>query len=115
MLVKCKLIVACGRSCVDVKTLAMSEAGQVFHSNHYLVPHPGVVDTVWLEDSRFRVERVEELCRGLGDSPSMESLQELFTELSVRHMPSTGRRCSVGDAFQHCHGPEREGGECDTR
>lgn len=58
----------------------MSEAGQVFHSNHYLVQHPGVIDTVWLEDSRFRVKRVEELCHELGDSPSMGSVQGLFTD-----------------------------------
>lgn len=58
----------------------MSEARQVFHSNHYLIQHPGVQDTVWLEDSRFRVKRVEELCHELGSSPSMGSVQGVFTD-----------------------------------
>lgn len=58
----------------------MSEAGQVFHSNHYLVQHPGVIDTVWLQDSKFRIKRVEELCHELGVSPSMGSIQGLFTD-----------------------------------
>lgn len=58
----------------------MNQAGQVFHSNHYLVQHPGVHDTVWLEDSKFRIKRVEEVCQNLGESPSMDTVQGIFTD-----------------------------------
>lgn len=63
-----------------MKKLPMNASGQVFHSNHYLVEHPGVHDTVWLEDSRFRVKRVEELCRDMGEPPCLRSVQSIFTD-----------------------------------
>ncbi|KAL2826114.1 hypothetical protein BDW59DRAFT_179673 [Aspergillus cavernicola] len=37
---------------------------RVIHSNHLLLSHPGVVDTVWLRDSPFRAERMRELSDG---------------------------------------------------
>lgn len=69
-------------SYIDVQKLSMNAAGQVFHSNHYLVPHPGVIDTVWLEDSKYRVKRIEELCKRLGNSPSIDSVQAIFKDES---------------------------------
>ena len=64
----------------DLQVLEMNKKGQVFHSNHYLVPHPGVTDTVWLEDSKFRIKRVQEICDGLGDSPTTKEVQALFKD-----------------------------------
>ncbi|KAI4753986.1 AAT-domain-containing protein [Aureobasidium sp. EXF-3400] len=64
----------------DLQVLEMNKKGQVFHSNHYLVPHPGVTDTVWLEDSKFRIKRIQEICDGLGDSPTTKEVQALFKD-----------------------------------
>lgn len=65
-----------------MQKLQMNASQQVFHSNHYLVPHPGVNDTVWLGDSRVRIKRIEELCTKLRSSPSFESVQDIFTDES---------------------------------
>jgi len=64
----------------DLQILEMNEKQQVFHSNHYLVEHPGVVDTVWLEDSRFRIKRIQEICDGVGDAPTVREVQGLFKD-----------------------------------
>ena len=58
----------------------MNAHGQVFHTNHYLTPHPGVHDTVWLEDSKARIKRIETLCRKLGDRPGFEAVQSVFAD-----------------------------------
>lgn len=73
----------------------MNKAGQVFHSNHYLIQHPGVVDTVWLEDSKFRIKRIEELCRELGEPPCLRSVQSIFTD--ERNYPYAICRAQEGD------------------
>lgn len=68
-------------SYTDLQSLKTNEKGQVFHSNHYLVSHaPGVADTVWLEDSKFRIRRIQEICDRLGSSPSMQGIQSLFKD-----------------------------------
>ncbi|KEQ87968.1 AAT-domain-containing protein [Aureobasidium pullulans EXF-150] len=64
----------------DLQVLKMNERNQVFHSNHYLVEHPGVEDTVWIEDSKFRIKRIQEICEGLGDEPTVKEVQELFKD-----------------------------------
>lgn len=64
----------------DLQILEMNDKKQVFHSNHYLVPHPGVSDTVWLEDSKFRIKRIQEICDELGHSPTMTEVQALFKD-----------------------------------
>jgi isopenicillin-N N-acyltransferase-like protein len=72
-------------SSLDCRELPMNEVGQVFHSNHFLVPHvAGVLDSVWLEDSRFRIERIREICDGLGgdesSTPTLKQVQALFKD-----------------------------------
>jgi isopenicillin-N N-acyltransferase-like protein len=67
-------------SCKDLQVLETNEQGQVFHSNHYLLQHPGVTDTVWLEDSRFRIKRIQEICDEVGDVPTVEEVQRLFKD-----------------------------------
>ncbi|THY05611.1 AAT-domain-containing protein, partial [Aureobasidium pullulans] len=64
----------------DLQVLEMNERNQVFHSNHYLVEHLGVEDTVWIEDSKFRIKRIQEICEGLGDEPTVKKVQELFKD-----------------------------------
>jgi len=67
-------------SSVELQKVKMNSKQQVFHSNHYLCKHVGVEDTNWLGDSTFRVSKIEELCQSLNDSPTTESLFELFKD-----------------------------------
>jgi isopenicillin-N N-acyltransferase-like protein len=65
----------------DLRKIEMNASEQVFHTNHYLATHEeGVVDTVWLKDSLVRVVRVEELCKGLGESPSHGEIEDVFKD-----------------------------------
>lgn len=64
----------------DSQKLGMNEDGQVFHSNHYLVPHPGITDSNWLNDSTFRVERIQELAKRVGNDPSLDKVAEMFKD-----------------------------------
>lgn len=65
----------------DVRKVEMNASRQVFHTNHYLAEHAeGVVDTVWLKDSLVRIERVQELCEGLGEAPSSEEVARVFKD-----------------------------------
>ncbi|KAF2112539.1 peptidase C45 acyl-coenzyme A:6-aminopenicillanic acid acyl-transferas-like protein [Lophiotrema nucula] len=59
------------------------ELGRVAHSNHLLMEHPGVVDTVWLKDSLFRVKNMLEISGkvgGEGKNPSWEEVSALFED-----------------------------------
>lgn len=67
-------------SSVEVQKIPMNSQKQIFHSNHYLAKHSGMEDTNWLEDSGFRVARIEELCKVLGSYPTAQSLFDLFKD-----------------------------------
>ena len=45
----------------DIIQLPMSKQGVVTHTNHFIKPHPGVVDTLQFEDSPVRLERIDQL------------------------------------------------------
>jgi isopenicillin-N N-acyltransferase like protein len=65
----------------DVQKCLMNDVKQVFHSNHYLLEHPGTgQDTNWLKDSTFRVKRIEELAKGIGTDPTTKNVFELFKD-----------------------------------
>lgn len=66
----------------DVAKVKQNPKGQVFHSNHYLLPHTGGVEDVsWLEDSKFRVKRIQELCEGIQEGEvGWESLGGVFRD-----------------------------------
>lgn len=65
----------------DLRKVEMNPSKQVFHTNHYLAEHEkGVIDTVWLKDSLVRIVRIEELCKKVGVSPTMEELAEMFKD-----------------------------------
>lgn len=82
-------------SYVDVQKLGMNGNGQVFHSNHYLLPHAGVKDTNWLsQDSGFRVERIEEICKGMR-KVDVESVAGLFKD--EKNYPAAICRKQEGD------------------
>ena len=67
-------------SSVEHQKVQMNASKQVFHSNHYLVDHPGIFDTNWLSDSKFRVARIEELCKRLGYSPKLADVAGVFKD-----------------------------------
>lgn len=69
-------------SSVGCEKVEMNERGQIFHTNHYLRVHEGVQDTNWLEDSRFRVQRIEALAGGVeGRKVGREDLEEMFKDV----------------------------------
>ncbi|TKX18515.1 hypothetical protein C1H76_9304 [Elsinoe australis] len=61
------------------RRLEMDGKGRVFHSNHYLHKDLKGTDTSWLEDSGFRMKRIEELCDAI-KSPDFNSVQALFRD-----------------------------------
>ena len=59
----------------------MNAAKQVFHSNHYILKHPGVGDdTNWLADSSYRVRRIEELANKIQGEPMKDQVFEMFKD-----------------------------------
>ncbi|KAK1818359.1 hypothetical protein LTR12_007273 [Friedmanniomyces endolithicus] len=83
----CHMLVADGSgsiglewSAVELQKVKMNGREQVFHSNHYLAEHVRVEDSRWLEDSTFRVTRIEKLCEDFKDPPTTETLFELFKD-----------------------------------
>lgn len=63
-----------------VAKLQSDSHGRVIHSNHLLLDHPGMVDTCWLADSPFRVQRMQKLADGLGEEPSWSEFSRLFED-----------------------------------
>jgi isopenicillin-N N-acyltransferase-like protein len=75
--------------------IPMDRRGRVAHSNHLLLDHPAVVDTCWLKDSPFRVERVLELSEELGaGEPTWEGISGLFTD----RLNAPAAICRTGDS-----------------
>ncbi|EED15956.1 acyl-CoA:6-aminopenicillanic-acid-acyltransferase, putative [Talaromyces stipitatus ATCC 10500] len=70
--------------------------GRIIHSNHFLLPHPGVVDTKWLEDSPFRVDRMRELTDELNDGPAWDMILKLFED--ERNSPASICRYELGSS-----------------
>ncbi|KAK5171367.1 uncharacterized protein LTR77_004511 [Saxophila tyrrhenica] len=67
----------------DVQKCEMNGEKQVFHSNHFLLEHPGVgEDTQWIKDSGYRVTRIEELAKQLKGAPTKQKLFEIFKDES---------------------------------
>lgn len=69
-------------SAIDVQKLWPDDAGRLYHSNHYLVDHPGVKDTQYLRDSIARVARIRELTEGLAKQgePGVSELRRVFED-----------------------------------
>lgn len=55
-------------------------AGRVVHANHFLLEHPGEIDTVWVKDSLTRVPTMSENAGKLGSEPSWEDVSRLFED-----------------------------------
>lgn len=67
-------------SAVDRQLLEMNEAGQVTHTNHFVLQHPGVVDAWPWEDTVFREKRIRELLEPVGAEAGFEQVQGLFVD-----------------------------------
>jgi isopenicillin-N N-acyltransferase like protein len=64
----------------DIVTIPQNSHGQVFHSNHFIMPHT-VESKLYLPDSLFRLERITELVKELGDqSPSTEVIEKILDD-----------------------------------
>lgn len=67
------------RGCEKIE---MNDAGRVFHANHYLKKHEGVVeDPSWMEGSTYRTDRIAELVKGIGEGEmNYENVLEVFKD-----------------------------------
>ncbi|KAF2165249.1 hypothetical protein M409DRAFT_67494 [Zasmidium cellare ATCC 36951] len=67
-------------SSTDLQKLDMNDQGQVFHSNHYIVEHPGLDVKPWLADSDFRLDRIEKLCNAVPETPTTNNLLSVLED-----------------------------------
>ena len=62
------------------RKIGMDGRGRVFHSNHFLVPQPGIVDTQSPRDTLDRIERIRELAEQVQGEPVWERLTKMFSD-----------------------------------
>lgn len=62
----------------DIVELPLDQDGITTHSNHLVKQHK-VKDTLWLQDSLFRLDRIQELLQSI-NKPSVESLSEILKD-----------------------------------
>lgn len=77
----------------DIVELEMDQ-GICTHSNHMLRPH-AAEDMNLLPDSRFRVQRMQELLRKSGSEPTMTVLRDILKD--EKNYPSSICRATKGD------------------
>ncbi|KAF3384176.1 Acyl-coenzyme A:6-aminopenicillanic-acid-acyltransferase 40 kDa form [Talaromyces pinophilus] len=83
-------------SSTTVQKITRDNQGRVIHSNHYLLTHPGVVDTKWLEDSPFRVDRMRELTDELDHGPAWDTILKVFED--EKNSPASICRHELGSS-----------------
>ena len=66
-------------SAVDIVQLPMDQGGIVTHTNHYIEPHQ-MESTMFLPDSEFRLERIRELIRLAGPTPSSRTIEDMLKD-----------------------------------
>lgn len=66
-------------SAFDIVELPMSDAGICTHSNHFVRPHV-TEGRVYLQDSLFRLDRVQELLKSSMEEPSMKNLTAVLKD-----------------------------------
>ncbi|EME86512.1 uncharacterized protein MYCFIDRAFT_88844 [Pseudocercospora fijiensis CIRAD86] len=54
-------------------------SNKIFHTNHYMVAHPGVVDIPWLDDSSVRLAKIEELSN-VAERQSLTSISKMLSD-----------------------------------
>ena len=83
-------------SSTTVQRITQDNRGRIIHSNHFLLTHPGVVDTKWLDDSPFRVHRMHELTDELSDGPTWERILAVFED--EKNSPASICRFELGSS-----------------
>lgn len=83
-------------SSTTVQKIRRDDQGRVIHANHFLLTHPGVVDTKWLEDSPFRVDRMRELTDELGHGPAWDDILKVFED--EKNSPASICRHELGSS-----------------
>lgn len=63
----------------DIVELPMSDAGICVHTNHLTKPHK-VEGRMFLPDSPFRLQRIQDLIKSTGPVPTMDSLQAMLKD-----------------------------------
>jgi isopenicillin-N N-acyltransferase like protein len=66
-------------SAFEVQKLLPDKYQRIYHSNHYLVEHPGVEELAFLDDSGFRADRIRQLTANI-DKPTLSTLQALYKD-----------------------------------
>lgn len=79
-----------------VQKITRDSQGRVIHSNHFLLTHPGVVDTKWLKDSPFRVERMRELTDDSSHGPAWDAILKVFED--EKNSPASICRHELGSS-----------------
>ncbi|KAF7186408.1 Acyl-coenzyme A:6-aminopenicillanic-acid-acyltransferase 40 kDa form [Pseudocercospora fuligena] len=64
----------------DVQEI-QSRSDKIFHTNHYIVEHPGVTDIPWLDDSSVRLAKIEELSN-TAEKQSLASISRMLSDES---------------------------------
>lgn len=82
-------------SSTDVQEVKMSERGKLFHTNHYVLPHPGVEDIHWLKDSPPRLSKIEALCDEI-TTPSLDGIARILQD--QQDFPAAICRSQVGES-----------------
>jgi isopenicillin-N N-acyltransferase-like protein len=67
-------------SSLGIYEVATDQKGRLFHSNHYLKPHEGVIDRVLPRDTLERVKRIEVLADKLEGEVKLESIANVFKD-----------------------------------
>ncbi|KAI9151361.1 GMC oxidoreductase [Paramyrothecium foliicola] len=66
---------------IGIKRIEMDHERKVVHSNHLILEHPRAEESPWLQDSPFRLARMEELLSAkLKESPGIDEIFELFKD-----------------------------------
>ncbi|KAL4747138.1 hypothetical protein BDW72DRAFT_206735 [Aspergillus terricola var. indicus] len=71
--------------------IPLNEKGYIVHSNHMLLPHPGIDEPTWLKDSPVRVQTMGENIEKLQGALSWETFGGLFRD-------ETNYPCSINRA-----------------
>ncbi|KAI1407337.1 AAT-domain-containing protein [Hypoxylon sp. FL1857] len=62
-----------------VKELPMDDEGRVCHTNHLVLDKSDIDEPPWLEDSPFRLERIQELTANVS-KPTLDTIFEIFKD-----------------------------------
>jgi isopenicillin-N N-acyltransferase-like protein len=100
----CTIVIADGASggialecsAEGIEKIEQDGRNRIFHSNHFLKPQDGVVDTQMPRDTLQRIERIEHLADDLEGDLTHEKLRELFKD--EQNLPTAICRAKGGES-----------------